>query len=97
MDGFFRILEKTSFPTNMHTTVIATPGRILSLVKTGTLKLEHLKHFVLEECRELVHDMRRDIEKIFSITCADTSCPQTISRSYDMITQKQKPFSDLLP
>lgn len=32
------------------TVLIGTPGRILSLVKSKHLKMEHLKHFILDEC-----------------------------------------------
>lgn len=53
--------------------VVGTPGRLLSLVKSNTLKLGNLKHFVLDECDKLLDglDMRRDIQEIFSHTPHD--------------------------
>jgi len=53
--------------------VIGTPGRILQLVNDKVLKLDHIKHFVLDECDKMLEslDMRRDVQKIFKMTPHD--------------------------
>jgi superfamily II DNA/RNA helicase len=33
---------------------VGTPGRVLGLVKSGDLDLSHLKHFVLDECDQML-------------------------------------------
>ena len=38
-------------------------------------------------CGDFNQDMRHDVIKIFSITCADTSRAPTDSKSYEIITQ----------
>jgi ATP-dependent RNA helicase UAP56/SUB2 len=50
--------------------VIGTPGRIQALVKEGSLKLDKLKRFILDECDQLLEklDMRKDIQDIFRAT-----------------------------
>jgi len=50
--------------------LIATPGRLIQLLDEGTLKLNEVKHFILDECDEILEqlDMRRDVQKIFKTT-----------------------------
>lgn len=50
--------------------VVGTPGRILGLAREKNLKLDHVKHFVLDECDRVLEslDMRRDIQEIFRMT-----------------------------
>jgi len=50
--------------------VVGTPGRVLGLAREKTLKLDHVKHFVLDECDRILEslDMRRDIQEIFRMT-----------------------------
>ncbi|KAF9932921.1 Suppressor of the cold-sensitive snRNP biogenesis mutant brr1-1 [Mortierella antarctica] len=50
--------------------LVGTPGRILALIKEGTLKLKNVKHFVLDECDKMLDqiDMRRDVQEIFRAT-----------------------------
>jgi len=50
--------------------VVGTPGRILGLAREKTLKLDKIKHFVLDECDRVLEslDMRRDIQQIFMLT-----------------------------
>jgi len=50
--------------------VVGTPGRVLDLVKKGFMKLDKLKHFVLDECDRMLEalDMRRDVQEIFRAT-----------------------------
>ena len=49
--------------------VIATPGRLISLLATGMIKLDHLEHLVLDEADRMldmgfVHDVKRIITKL---------------------------------
>ena len=39
--------------------VIGTPGRILALVRSQTLDLRNLKHFILDECDNLLNQIGR--------------------------------------
>jgi ATP-dependent RNA helicase UAP56/SUB2 len=50
--------------------LIATPGRLLQLIDDGSVKLSGIKHFILDECDQILEslDMRRDIQKIFKNT-----------------------------
>jgi ATP-dependent RNA helicase UAP56/SUB2 len=50
--------------------VIGTPGRILQLVDDKDLKMDGVKHFVLDECDQMLEklDMRGDVQKIFQST-----------------------------
>jgi len=50
--------------------VVGTPGRILQLIRDGDLKLDKVKHFVLDECDQMLEalDMRRDVQEIFKKT-----------------------------
>ena len=50
--------------------VVGTPGRILALARDKHLKLDGIKHFVLDECDRILEslDMRRDIQAIFQLT-----------------------------
>lgn len=50
--------------------VVGTPGRVLELVKKNTLKLDNLKHFILDECDHMLEslDMRADVQQIFKRT-----------------------------
>jgi len=53
--------------------VIGTPGRVLDLANSGHLKLDNVKHFVLDECDKMLEaiDMRADVQKIFMKTPRD--------------------------
>jgi len=50
--------------------VVGTPGRVLALAKKKVLKLDKVKHFVLDECDKMLEslDMRRDVQTIFTHT-----------------------------
>jgi len=50
--------------------VVGTPGRILALARDKDLKLDSIKHFVLDECDRVLEslEMRRDIQEIFRMT-----------------------------
>jgi ATP-dependent RNA helicase UAP56/SUB2 len=62
--------DKKDFRQAVPHIVIGTPGRTLQLAKDGTLRLSHLKHFVLDECDKMLEalDMRRDVQAIFKLT-----------------------------
>jgi len=53
--------------------VIGTPGRIKQLVEEGTLKLNHLKRFILDECDKMIEttDMRSQVQQVFRATPHD--------------------------
>eukprot|EP00924_Labyrinthula_sp_SR-Ha-C_P002281 maker-scaffold_19-augustus-gene-6.21-mRNA-1 protein AED:0.02 eAED:0.02 QI:74/1/1/1/0/0.5/2/941/427 len=46
---------------------IGTPGRVLDLINRGAMKLDGLKHFVVDECDKVLEkaDMRQDVQNIF--------------------------------
>ncbi|KAI9292432.1 Asp-Glu-Ala-Asp box polypeptide 39A [Neoconidiobolus thromboides FSU 785] len=50
--------------------LVGTPGRVLALIKEGTLKAGTIKHFVLDECDKMLenHEMRCDVQDIFRET-----------------------------
>jgi len=50
--------------------VVGTPGRLLALIKSKSLVLKNVKHFVLDECDKMLSalDMRRDVQEIFRAT-----------------------------
>jgi len=53
--------------------LVGTPGRILGLVRDKSLKLDKIKHFVIDECDRVLEalDMRRDVQEIFRATPHD--------------------------
>ena len=53
--------------------VVATPGRILALLRERALDLKRCKHFILDECDKMLEalDMRRDVQDIFKATPHD--------------------------
>ncbi|KAL6086368.1 hypothetical protein STEG23_035046 [Scotinomys teguina] len=55
---------------------VGTPGRILALVRKGSLKLRNVKHFVLDECDKMLGqlDMRQDVQEIFRVTPREKQC-----------------------
>ena len=50
--------------------VVCTPGRCLGLIRSGKLKLDKVKHFVVDECDKVLSamDMRKDVQSIFTST-----------------------------
>jgi len=50
--------------------IVATPGRCLDLLRQKDLKLDSIKHFVIDECDKVLDtlDMRKDIQAIFKQT-----------------------------
>ncbi|TMW68824.1 hypothetical protein Poli38472_006292 [Pythium oligandrum] len=53
--------------------LVGTPGRVLGLLREKTLKLDKIKHFVMDECDKILEaiDMRRDVQEIFRATPHD--------------------------
>lgn len=47
--------------------LIGTPGRINHLLSDGSLKLDKLKHFIIDECDNMLlqNDMRKQVQNIF--------------------------------
>jgi len=62
--------DQETLKDNCPHIVVATPGRLLALVKSKKLDLKNLKHFVLDECDQMLEqlDMRRDVQEIFRAT-----------------------------
>ena len=46
--------NKTTLKTATPHVIVGTPGRILGLLRSKDLKLEKLKHFVLDECDRML-------------------------------------------
>ena len=44
----------TRFSSHLQHIVVGTPGRLKKLVNDGILKLDSLKHFVLDECDQVL-------------------------------------------
>jgi len=53
--------------------VIGTPGRLLQLAEEKALKLNKVKHFIMDECDKVLEsvDMRSDVQKIFQMCPRD--------------------------
>lgn len=62
--------DEETLKDNCPHIVVGTPGRILALIKSKKLNLKHLKHFVLDECDQMLEqlDMRRDVQEIYKNT-----------------------------
>jgi len=47
--------------------LVGTPGRVLQLIRDGSLNLEKLTHFILDECDRCIDglELRRDVQQIF--------------------------------
>lgn len=67
--------NQATLENNTPHIVVGTPGRVLDLVNKKFMKLDKLKHFVLDECDRMLNedslDMRRDIQEIFRSTPHD--------------------------
>jgi len=62
--------DKKDLLANPPQILIGTPGRLLHLVSEGAIKLTSVKHFILDECDQMLEelDMRNDVQKIFKHT-----------------------------
>ena len=47
--------------------IVGTPGRVMDLVESGDLKLDKVKHFILDECDKMLEtlDMRKQVQAVF--------------------------------
>ncbi|CCI50270.1 unnamed protein product [Albugo candida] len=65
--------DRETLKSNTPHIVVGTPGRILGLLKEKSIKLDKVKHFVMDECDKLLEalDMRRDVQEIFRSTPHD--------------------------
>jgi len=61
------VANRTALKDNTPHVIVGTPGRILALLRSKDLKMDKLKHFVLDECDRMLEavDMRRDVQEIF--------------------------------
>jgi superfamily II DNA/RNA helicase len=62
--------DKEVLKSNTPHIVVGTPGRILALVREKALNLKNIKHFILDECDNMLEklDMRKDVQEIFKST-----------------------------
>lgn len=65
--------DEDTIKKNCPHIVVGTPGRVLALIRSKTLNLKHVKHFVLDECDKMLEqlDMRADVQEIFKMTPHD--------------------------
>lgn len=73
--------------------VVGTPGRITALAAKRVLNLKHLKHFILDQCDQLldVLELRYDVQQIFVKTPHDKQVMMfcaTLSRSMRLLCKK---------
>merc|ERR1711865_914542 len=63
-------IKKHELKESVPHIVVATPGRLLALAKDKTLDLSKVKHFVLDECDQMLEqlDMRKAVQDIFKET-----------------------------
>jgi superfamily II DNA/RNA helicase len=62
--------DKETLKSNCPSIVVGTPGRINALVREKALNLKNIKHFILDECDNMLEklDMRKDVQEIFKHT-----------------------------
>jgi superfamily II DNA/RNA helicase len=62
--------DKETLKSNCPHIVVGTPGRTLALVREKALDLKNIKHFILDECDNMLEklDMRKDVQEIFKQT-----------------------------
>merc|ERR1711881_66124 len=64
------VKHRTELKEAMPHIIVATPGRLLALIKDKTLDMSKVKHFVLDECDQMLEqlDMRKSVQDIFKET-----------------------------
>ncbi|XP_039270222.1 spliceosome RNA helicase DDX39B isoform X2 [Styela clava] len=62
--------DQSTLSSNCPHIVVGTPGRLLALIRSKSLSLKNIKHFILDECDKMLEqlDMRRDVQDIFRLT-----------------------------
>lgn len=73
--------------------VVATPGRLTALLREKYIRLNNIKHFVIDECDKVLEavDMRRDVQEIFRATPKDKQVmffSATLSKEIIPVCQK---------
>jgi len=73
--------------------VIGTPGRLLQLAEEKALRLNKVKHFIVDECDKVLEsvDMRGDVQKIFQMCPRDKQVEMfsaTLSDSMRALSKK---------
>lgn len=54
-------IERLKSPTHV---VVATPGRLVDLIKRGAIDITTIKHFVLDEADEMVSALKEEVDSI---------------------------------
>ena len=49
--------DEETIKKNCPNIVVGTPGRVLALIRSNTLNLKHVKHFVLDECNKMLEQL----------------------------------------
>ncbi|KHJ40739.1 DEAD/DEAH box helicase [Trichuris suis] len=62
--------DEETLRNNTPHIVVGTPGRLLALLRSRVLSLDHIKFFILDECDKMLGDldMRRDVQDVFKMT-----------------------------
>mmetsp|Transcript_38923 Transcript_38923/g.86581 ORF Transcript_38923/g.86581 Transcript_38923/m.86581 type:complete len:430 (+) Transcript_38923:111-1400(+) len=95
--GFPVQQQKEQLKKETPNIIVGTPGRIKQLAKEGSLKLNTVRHFVLDECDKMLEklDMRSDIQEIFKLTPHDKQVMMfSATLSQDMRTVCKKFMSN---
>ncbi|ELK26388.1 ATP-dependent RNA helicase DDX39A [Myotis davidii] len=85
--------DKEVLKKNYPHVMVGIPGRISALVRNRSLNLRNVKHFVLDECDQMLEqlDMRRDVQEIFRLTPREKQCMMfsaTLSKQIRPICRK---------
>lgn len=62
--------NKTTLKSNTPHIVVGTPGRILGLLRSKDLKLDKLKHYVLDECDRMLEALGESARRLPSLLVA---------------------------
>jgi superfamily II DNA/RNA helicase len=54
--------DEDTLKKNCPHIVVGTPGRVLALIRSNTLNLKHVKHFVLDECDKMLEQLGKTNE-----------------------------------
>ena len=55
--------DEDTLKKNCPHIVVGTPGRVLALIRSNTLNLKHVKHFVLDECDKMLEQLGKKTRK----------------------------------
>ncbi|KAK9804723.1 hypothetical protein WJX72_002125 [[Myrmecia] bisecta] len=71
--GFPLKQQREQLKKKAENIVVGTPGRVKQLAKENTLKLNRVRHFILDECDKMLDnvEMRADVQEIFKMTPHD--------------------------